>query len=471
MAAGRHSPDPGDGRARSAIPLVLLSVETPTAPVRPRPWSGFLSWAGINDPWQRPVPRVGREDVLVVVALTVLAAVLTELQRGLGSVGTPPSSRPVTYALLAATCVPLLWRRRYPCTSAVVAYVAFMAVSMMMPMVGGQLILLVAFFLSMYSAAAWAPNRPGMLVTIGVVAGTIIFWLIWSLAVGAGAERLRGELNTVDPGNALISPLVAYLLFNLLINGAFLAGALIFGVSSWRRARGNAEIIAQQAQLTAQADQLRDEAVLRERLRIARDLHDVVGHHVSVTGIQAAAARRVLERDPARAAAALAVVEESTRQAVTQMRDLLGTLRAVDEDATDSPHGAPTLVQLPDLVAAQQGHDLQVSLDVVENPPGAAAQVPPVVALSLYRAVEEALTNVRRHSTAHEAQVVVRVEAGRYAEAEILDSGLPRPDSTGSGLGLLGMRERAKNVGGTVEAGPRMIGGYRVRMRLPLEEG
>lgn len=108
---------------------------------------------------------------------------------------------------------------------------------------------------------------------------------------------------------------------------------------------------------------------------------------------------------------------------------------------------------------------------MVENPPGAAAQVPPVVALSLYRAVEEALTNVRRHSTAHEAQVVVRVEAGRYAEAEILDSGLPRPDSTGSGLGLLGMRERAKNVGGTVEAGPRMIGGYRVRMRLPLEEG
>ncbi|MCT3012458.1 histidine kinase, partial [Propionibacterium freudenreichii] len=194
--------------------------------------------------------------------------------------GTPPSSRPVTYALLAATCVPLLWRRRYPCTSAVVAYVAFMAVSMMMPMVGGQLILLVAFFLSMYSAAAWAPNRPGMLVTIGVVAGTIIFWLIWSLAVGAGAERLRGELNTLDPGNALISPLVAYLLFNLLINGAFLAGALIFGVSSWRRARGNAEIVAQQAQLTAQADQLRDEAVLRERLRIARDLHDVVGHHV-----------------------------------------------------------------------------------------------------------------------------------------------------------------------------------------------
>ena len=177
----------------------------------------------------------------------------------------------------------------------------------------------------------------------------------------------------------------------------------------------------------------------------------------------------MLERDPARAAAALAVVEESTRQAVNQMRDLLGTLRAVDEDATDSPHGAPTLVQLPDLVAAQQGHDLQVSLDVVENPPGAAAQVPPVVAISLYRAVEEALTNVRRHSTAHKAQVVVRVEAGRYAEVEILDSGLPRPDSTGSGLGLLGMRERAKNVGGTVEAGPRMSGGYRVRMRLPLE--
>lgn len=453
--------------AHAKTPITLADVETPAAHLTP--WSRFLAWAGVNDSWQRPLPRVGRSDVMVVVAITATAIVLAELQRSLGSLNSAPS-RPVTYALLAATCIPLLWRRRYPCTAALVAYAAFMAVSMTMPVLGGQLMLLVAFFLALYSAAAWAPNRLGMLVTVGAVGGSIIFWLIWSLAVGAGAQRLRRELGAADASNSLMSPLIAYLLFNLLINGAFLVGALIFGVSSWRRARGDAEIAAQQAQLADQAVRLRDEAVLRERLRIARDLHDVVGHHVSVTGIQAAAARRVLDRDPSRAAAALASVEESTRQAVTQMRNLLGTLRAVDENEDESSHGAPTLAQLPQLIADQQGNDLRISLDLVEDHPGAADAVSPVVALSLYRAVEEALTNVRRHSTAHQAQVVVRVMSGRYAEAEILDSGLPRPDSAGTGLGLLGMRERAKNAGGTVDAGPRMIGGYRVRMRLPLQE-
>lgn len=157
------------------------------------------------------------------------------------------------------------------------------------------------------------------------------------------------------------------------------------------------------------------------------------------------------------------------------LRALLGTLREVTEHNGDaggldtSVRGMPDLSQLHRLIDMQTGEDLQISLEMVEHPTDSARQVPPVAAMALYRAVEEALTNVRRHSTARQAQVVVRVEADSYAEVEIVDNGLPIPHSSGTGLGLLGMRERARNAGGLVEAGPRFSGGYRVRMRLPLK--
>ena len=127
----------------------------------------------------------------------------------------------------------------------------------------------------------------------------------------------------------------------------------------------------------------------------------------------------------------------------------------------------------PALVAERTASGLVTVYDVVESSPGAAQHLPAPIALSLYRVAQEALANITRHSTARSARVVLRVEErdpAPYAEVEVLDDGRPRGSTSGSGLGQLGMRERAAGMRGEVEIGPRPAGGYRVRVRVPLEE-
>ncbi|OLT17952.1 hypothetical protein BJF80_01175 [Serinicoccus sp. CUA-874] len=242
-----------------------------------------------------------------------------------------------------------------------------------------------------------------------------------------------------------------------------------------------AQVEEQAATIRAQTAQLTDQAVVAERLRIARELHDVVAHHVSVMGVQAAAARRVMERDPEAARDSLTAIERAARDGVGQMRDLLGTLRVADGDAgagtgAAAQEGAdrapqPTLATLPDLVDQASTPLCQVSGQVVESAPGAAGRVPPPLQLSAYRIVQEALANVRRHSTARTARATVRVdEDAQTVEVEVVDDGSPRVGTSGTGLGLQGMRERAALLGGGVEAGPRAGGqGWRVRVWLPLD--
>nr|WP_281379819.1 histidine kinase [Flexivirga oryzae] len=217
-----------------------------------------------------------------------------------------------------------------------------------------------------------------------------------------------------------------------------------------------------------QAEQLRQKAVDAERLRIARELHDVVAHHVSVIGVQAGAARRVLAKQPEAAREALAGIEDSSRSAVTEMRSLLGTLRSGPE-----PDRAPTpgLDDLGQLIDDYRTSGLTVDYAVADTEPPRAATAPPSVGLAIYRTVQEALANVQRHSTATRASVVTRFgeRADRaYAEVEILDDGHARTGTGGTGLGLVGMRERASALGGEVEVGPRQTAGYRVRVRLPF---
>ena len=124
---------------------------------------------------------------------------------------------------------------------------------------------------------------------------------------------------------------------------------------------------------------------------------------------------------------------------------------------------------LPELVAQASQEGLTVHLDVVEDPTCAASRLPRGIGLAIYRTVQEALTNVRRHSTADTVSVVVRVdESTSYAEVEVVDNGRPRHGTSGSGLGQLGIRERAATHDGQVDIGPRVTGGYRVRVRYPL---
>ena len=157
------------------------------------------------------------------------------------------------------------------------------------------------------------------------------------------------------------------------------------------------------------------------------------------------------------------------------MRGLLGTLRSADAQAEQARAPEPRLADVPALARSSTTDGLPTTCRVVEDSPGAVAEVPGPVGLSLYRTVQEALANVRRHSTATSASVVVRVDRRPergfehgYAEVEVLDDGRARAGTSGTGLGLLGVRERLSTHGGVSEIGPRVTGGYRVRVRMPL---
>jgi signal transduction histidine kinase len=301
-------------------------------------------------------------------------------------------------------------------------------------------------------------------------------WITWQFALGSTVQEWLDD-EEFSGRTGIFPPIPAAIAITLLINVIYFGGAIAGGGVSWRAARQRDRLQAQALTIAAQAGRLREQAVVDERLRIARDLHDVVAHGVSAMGIQAGAARRVLDRDPDAARTALSHVEEASRDAVTQMRRLLGTLRdggegAQERDATRTTDAG--VGDLPGLVAEVDGQGLVVSLAVVEEQDGAAERLPRGIGLAVFRTVQEALTNVRRHSTADTVSVVVRVDEsqpGGFAEVEIVDNGRSRHGTSGSGLGQLGIRERAATHDGQVDIGPRVTGGYRVRVRYPLGAG
>ncbi len=230
----------------------------------------------------------------------------------------------------------------------------------------------------------------------------------------------------------------------------FLGSGVVFG-GSW--AIGQA-IRRRDREVTAARERER-EAVRAERTRIARELHDVVSHSLSVIAIQTQAVRRRLRPDQAREAGDLEAVERVTREALAEMRRLFGVLRADGEAGALAPQ--PGLGQL-DALVAQAGVPVELSVS------GERAPLPPGVDLAAYRIVQEALTNARRHSGARR----VRVEIA-YADPdlaiEVVDDG--RGGAGDSGHGLVGMRERVALYGGRLETGSRPEGGYRVSARIP----
>ena len=200
-----------------------------------------------------------------------------------------------------------------------------------------------------------------------------------------------------------------------------------------------------------------------ERVRIARELHDVVAHHVSVMGIQAGAARRVIESHPAEAAKALSRIEASSREAVAELQRLLLFLR--QEGDADGAAPQPNLGQLDALAEGvrQAGLDVEVA---VEGHPQPLAQT---TELSAYRIIQEALTNTIKHASATRANVLLRYEPTAL-RVEITDDGPGLVTRDGPpGHGLIGMRERATLHGGRLSAGPRPEGGFGVSASLPLD--
>jgi signal transduction histidine kinase len=314
-------------------------------------------------------------------------------------------------------------------------------------------------FLAIFTVGAWEQNR---VVARWARIGVIVAMFLW---LGFGLVRtLIGPAVHFKKAAGPLDPLLANVIYGLEFNIFFFVIAYVVGEMAWTAARRRAELEFQAEELRRSQEQNTRGAIAAERMRIARDLHDVVAHHVSVMGIQAGAARRVLDSDPAMARDALQTVEQTARTAINELRGLLGVLRA---DAEPELRAAPGLDDLPELFDNARATGLEVSHGVYGSP----REVSPAVSLSAYRVVQEALTNVVKHAGAQHVDIRMRY-LDSALELEIADDGRGRSAAGGSGFGLLGMRERLAVHGGSLEAGPRRDAGYLVRASLPtaLEE-
>ena len=220
-------------------------------------------------------------------------------------------------------------------------------------------------------------------------------------------------------------------------------------------------------------------ALLEQRLAIARELHDVVAHHISVIGIQAAAARRTIDRSPTEAAAALSAIEDSSRAAVLEMQQLVTTLRHPDEVGSGHDGAAarsvplppaPTLADLPGLCDRMEAAGLRierVGLDTSRLE--GVAGLPGSTQVALYRVAQEALTNALRHAGPVDTSMSLLAESDRLTLSIVSSPPTSQPpaQTPGGGLGIPGMRERMGAVGGTLEAGPTADGGFAVTARVP----
>ncbi|MGW7687121.1 sensor histidine kinase [Kribbella sp. NPDC054772] len=416
--------------------------------------------------WTRPAPtaREQRYDVLLGLGMALAAVLGTEFARGswpshvsLGIWGVEP------YVLSAAIALPLCFRRRWPIPVLLIVAVLFVVNGeRALFAYQGNLVTQSAMFMAIYAAVAWARDRRLMKGAVALVFVAMFGWLTINFVEALRANAIEG------PNHALFSPYVSNVIITVSLNVLYFFGAYFWGRTAWRTARQRFELEQQATELAAQQDANSRRAVIDERLRISRELHDVVAHHISSIGIQAGGARRVMDTDPEAAKGALNVIEESSRSAVNEMRQLLGMLRAADPDIDVSTPDPKTpqagADRLPALIADANSQGLEVGFHQI----GAPAELPKTVSVSVYRIAQEALSNVRKHSTARSAHLTLRY-LGETVELEVIDDGRPKHAPVGSRLGHVGIRERVALLGGESEIGPRPVGGFRVRVRIPLD--
>ena len=349
-----------------------------------------------------------------------------------------------------AICLPLIWRRRFPLIAISVQSVAYTVASFTtgMDVYTSQ----VALFLGFYSIGAWAWQRERALLL------RILICLLMGVAFLLGALHTFGK--DAEAGTVSATQFAAFLAINGIINIAYFTGAWIFGDRAWEQALERRELEQANASINALQAQLIESAVEEERLRIARELHDVVAHHVTAMSVQSAAARRLIDRDPAQAVESLKQVEASGRSAVQDLRTMVLTLRDVDE----STSSWPTLADLDSLVDTARRSGQHATYEVIGDIP----HLTPAGELAIYRAAQEGLTNAAKHAGPL-ATVHVRLRGLPHAvELEVADDGRGgSPKIGGAGTGLIGMRERITAVGGTLEVGPKPRGGFRIRATVP----
>ncbi|WFF03375.1 sensor histidine kinase [Micromonospora sp. WMMD964] len=374
----------------------------------------------------RPGGRWGWPDVvppLVLFAFGLLATGLAGENQ--------PGSRPVDAscrALIAVAALALLLRRRAPVPVLAVVTVATSTYLVLGYPYGP---ILLAFLLAVYTVAVRLPVRPAALA-----AGGAFVLLVAHVFVARGPA----------PGWAGVLPASAWVVV------PFAVGVVV-RVSRESAARTRAE------EARARAEQARRQAD-EERLRIAQEVHDVVGHGLAAISMQAEIALHLLPKRPEQAETALTAISRTSREALDELRVTLGAVR---QGAERGP--VPGLARLPALRDRLAGAGLAVRTRVVGDP----RVLPAAVDLTAYRVVQEALTNVLRHAGVTSAEVTVDYRADEVT-VEVADEGAGKaPADEGSGHGLAGMRERVEALGGRLDTGPRPGGGFRVYARLPVE--
>ncbi|NRQ37264.1 sensor histidine kinase [Nonomuraea sp. NN258] len=370
--------------------------------------------------------RISRSNAL---SIAVVGAMLAgTLVTGLFRSDVRINALDVVLPLIASAGV--LLRRRYPVATLILVSAAVVIYYPYARLDGPMIVLP---FVMLYTAA----DQGHLIAAIATGASTL-------LVMGLG--ETTSDVRHVEDG------------VFVMIAGWVVAAVAAGGVTRNRRA-----YMQEAEQRLRELEHSREEEARRrageERLRIARELHDVLGHNISMINVQASAALRGIRKRPEDAEAALRTIKDTSKETLRELRTTLGVLRQVDEAAPTAP--ADSLARVDALVAAS-------GLDVRTELSGPLDEVPTEVDLAATRIIREALTNVTRHSGTGAATVSVASASGEI-EIRVDDDGPGAVYTEGSGFGLQGMRERAAALGGTLEAGPRPEGGFRVLARLPLE--
>ena len=375
--------------------------------------------------------RPGTVDVSVA-ALLFAGAVLVLLL-------TAHSAPVAAFAVaVVATTVPLAWRSAFPVTTvAITTWGLAMAALLGFP-AGDLIVPYLAPLVAVYSAGVHAP-RPQILVAITIAVGAFV-----TVVVASPSDDLSD--------------------FGFIAAG--IVAALVVGLAVRQMGFETDTLAERAAELERSHDETARAALAAERARIARELHDVIGHSISVMGVQAGAVRRVLRPEQERERHALLQVERIGRDAVTEMRRLLGFLRPADV-VEQSAAPAPTLERVDELVEEMKRAGLEVDLTVEGDFDGLSAGR----ALAAFRILQEGLTNALKHAPgAHVSAVLRRTPEALVIEVEDDGGTGIRGASSGGGHGLVGIRERVGLYGVTVLAGPRDGQGYSVVARLPTAD-
>jgi signal transduction histidine kinase len=373
------------------------------------------------------------DSALALVAVSVPTALYVFEPPNLGL---PRGRFVLGCALVLLHTLPLVARRRFPgivLVLVVASGLAFAVLDLPPDILG------VALLVAVYSVAAYGDR--------------------WVALAGLAVAEAGLAAIQLTPGRTGAVTLVG--------NLGVVAAAWLLGLFAHNYRAYAARLEERTAELEQAREEVARRAVVEERLRLARELHDVVAHAMSVIAVQSGVGAHVAKTQPKEAAKSLGAIEATSRAALEELRRLLGVLRQEDEPRGDLAP-VPGLADLDSLLAEVARAGLAVRLRVEGTP----APLPAGVDLSAYRIVQEALTNVVKHASPAQAQVVVGYR-DQDVRVEVIDDGRVTVTSVsdgrvGSGHGLIGMRERVQAFGGDLEAGPRPGGGFRVAARLPL---